>query len=104
MIPSTAVIVWQLRGFVEDVQCFFAERPDQGFTLVVERAGELLVQERYLDRRAMMARASALRRSLVAVGFIPISAGAHEPANALEPLLVHFVREGRAAESNRAVS
>jgi hypothetical protein len=39
MVPQSAVIVWQLRGFVEDVACYFVRRPSS-FTLTVERAGE----------------------------------------------------------------
>ena len=96
MIPPSAVVVWELRGFVEDVQCYFL-RTGRTHTLAVERAGEELLCEEF-DRLAdLMTRAAELRRSLVKVGFRPAPLDedlADQPV--LETLLLHFVREGTA--------
>ncbi|HEY3380847.1 MAG TPA: hypothetical protein VGK32_03715 [Vicinamibacterales bacterium] len=96
MVPPTAVVVWQLRGFVEDIHCFFSER-GAAFTLVIERAGERLLTEEYTELRALLARAADLRGRLVGVGFAPIGKAKAEPEPVLQSLLMHFVLEGRAA-------
>jgi hypothetical protein len=96
MIPPSAVVVWQLRGFVEDVQCYFV-RTGRSHTLAVERAGEDLLCEEF-DRLAdLMTRAGELRRSLLKVGFRPAPLTEELPEQpVLESLLLHFVREGTA--------
>jgi hypothetical protein len=95
MLPQTGVIVWQLRGWVEDVVCHLVER-SAAFTLTVERAGERLAEERYSSLEATMARALELRRSLMRVGFAPVEAFEPEPQPVLDVLLRHFAREGTA--------
>ena len=40
MAPQSAVIVWQLHGFVEDVDCYFVKRAS-AFTLTVENASHI---------------------------------------------------------------
>jgi hypothetical protein len=94
MVPYSAVVVWELRGLIEDVQCFFVPRPS-GFELSIERAGERLLEEVHDDYREMMSRARALRASLVRVGFEPVSAGA-ATNSPLDSLLLDFVRAGTA--------
>ncbi len=93
MVPQNAVIVWQLCGFVEEVDCYFVRRPGE-FALTVERAGERLAEERYRSLHETIARAREMRRDLMEVGFKPLGATDNEPA--LESLLLHFVREGTA--------
>jgi hypothetical protein len=94
MIPYSAVVVWQLHGLVEDVHCFFLTRA-AAFTLVIERAGERLLQEDHKDLSTLMPRAEELRRSLVAVGFTPIGTVEVESQPILESLLQQFVLEGK---------
>jgi uncharacterized membrane protein len=96
MVPQSAVIVWQLRGFVEDVTCYFVKQASS-FTLSVERAGERLSDEQFSSLRTLMDRARDLRRSLVAIGFAPAAAFDSEPQPVLESLLLNFVKEGTAA-------
>ncbi len=93
-MESNAVIVWELRGLVEDVHCFF-EPCRSGYLLSIERAGELLLEERHEDYQEMMSRARELRSCLVRVGFEPVSA--HAPAAPpMDSLLLNFVRLGTA--------
>ncbi len=96
MVPQSAVIVWQLRGFVEEVECYFVKRTS-AFMLTVERAGESLAEEQYSSLHETMVRARELRRSLMKVGFLPVAASAAEPQPVLESLLMHFVKDGTAA-------
>jgi hypothetical protein len=96
MAPQSAVIVWQLHGVVEEVECYFV-RHASAFTLTVERAGERLAEEQYSTLHAMMARARELRNTLVGFGFTPVAAFETEPQPLLESLLLHFVKEGTAA-------
>lgn len=98
MVPQSAVIVWQLRGFVEEVDCYFVRRASS-FILTVERAGECLAEEQYPSLRTAMARARELRRNLVSVGFVPVTTPSNEPQPVLEALLRHFVRDGTAAQN-----
>lgn len=94
MLSNGAVIVWELRGLIEDVHCFF-EPHRSGYLLSIERAGELLLEERHDDYQEMMGRARELRSCLVRVGFEPVSA--HAPAAPpMESLLLNFVRVGTA--------
>jgi hypothetical protein len=93
MVPPNAVIVWQLRGFVEEVDCYFIRRVDD-YALTVERAGERLAEERYGSLHETMARAREMKRDLMDVGFKPATDAAEEPA--LDSLLQHFVKEGTA--------
>jgi hypothetical protein len=93
MVPPNAVIVWQLCGFVEEVDCYFVRR-SHDFTLTVERAGERLAEERYGSLHETMARAREMKRDLIEVGFKPVAVTDVEPA--LDSLLRHFVREGTA--------
>jgi hypothetical protein len=95
MAPQSAVIVWQLRGFVEEVECYFVKHA-VSFTLTVERAGERLAEERYSSLHATMTRARDLRRSLIDVGFVPVAAFDPEPQPVLESTLLDFVRQGTA--------
>ncbi len=95
MDPETAFVVWQLRGLVEDVHCYFFKRPSS-FRLVVERAGERLMEETYHDLQDLLRRAGELRRNLVNLGFTPIGLGATGAGPGLATLLRHFVREGTA--------
>ncbi len=94
MVPSSAFVLWELRGLIEDVHCFFFPR-ESGYLLSIERAGERLLEERHEDFREMMGRAHELRRSLVRVGFEPVSPDAPTTAPA-DSLLLHFVRVGTA--------
>lgn len=96
MVPQSAVIVWQLRGLVEVVACYFVRRASS-FTLTVERAGEHLSEEQYSSLRTLMDRARDLRRSLIDLGFAPMAAFESESQPALESLLLDFVKEGTAA-------
>jgi hypothetical protein len=96
MVPQSAVIVWQLRGFVEEVACYFVQRASS-FTLTVERANERLSEEQYSSLHGMMDRARDLRRTLIDVGFAPMAAFETEPQPVLESLLLNFVKEGTAA-------
>ena len=91
MVPPNAVIVWQLTGFVEEVDCYFVKRPGE-FSLTVERAGERLAEERYRSLHETIARAREMKRDLIGVGFKPVGRFEHEPA--LDSLLLHFVKEG----------
>ncbi len=93
MVPPSAVVVWQLRGFVEDIHCFFI-RKTSAFTLGLERAGERLLEEEYSELPALLARAKDLRRRLVNVGFAPVAKAMADPEPVLQSLLTHFVREG----------
>lgn len=93
MVPQDAVIVWQLRGFIENVECFLVSRAS-AFSLVIERAGERLAEERYLSLHDTMARARELKANLLQVGFKAVSKGEPEPV--LDSLLLHFVRVGTA--------
>jgi hypothetical protein len=93
MVPPSAVIIWQLRGYVEEVDCYFVRLVSE-YTLTVERAGERLVEERYASLHEAMARARQMQRDLIQVGFKPIADAAAEPE--LDTLLQHFVREGTA--------
>jgi hypothetical protein len=96
MVPQSAVIVWQLHGLVEAVDCYFVKNASS-FTLTVERAGESLAEEQYTSLHATMSRARELRRSLMSVGFVPMAAFETEPQPVLDSLLRHFVKEGTAA-------
>jgi hypothetical protein len=91
MVPDNAVIVWQLRGYIEEVDCYFMKQPS-GFTLSVERAGERLAEERFESLHETMRRAKEMRKDLLDVGFTPVLT--IEPEPVLESLLMHFVREG----------
>lgn len=93
MVPYSAVVVWELRGLIEDVHCYFMQR-QSGYVLSIERAGERLLEELYDDFREMMARARELRTSLVRVGFQPFSQDA--AALPVDSLLLNFVRVGTA--------
>lgn len=93
MVPPNAVIVWQLCGFVEEVDCYFVRR-SHDFSLTVERAGERLAEERYGSLHETMARAREMKRDLMEVGFKPVAGAEAEPG--LDSLLRHFVREGTA--------
>lgn len=95
MVPQSAVIVWQLRGVVEEVDCYVVKRPS-AFTLTVERAGESLAEEQYSSLHDTMVRARAWRRSLMKVGFLPVAASAAEAQPVLDSLLRHFVKAGSA--------
>jgi len=94
MVPHEAVIVWRLRGLVEDVRCYFL---DQGarYRLVVERAGEELLVEDHATLRVMTHRAAELRASLIGVGFEPLLV-APAAGIPLDSLLDQFVRIGTA--------
>jgi len=93
MVPLSAVIVWQLLGYVEEVECYFVKH-SSGFTLSVERAGECLAEERFASLHETMRRAREMRRDLLEIGFRPVSATEAEPV--LESLLINFVKEGTA--------
>jgi hypothetical protein len=93
MVPANAVIVWQLCGFVEEVDCYFV-RTFRDYTLTVERAGERLAEEQYGSLHETMARAREMKRDLIEVGFRPTTSATAEPA--LDSLLEHFVKEGTA--------
>jgi hypothetical protein len=93
MVPQNAVVVWQLRGYIEEVDCYFLKQPS-GFTLAIERAGERLAEETFESLHETMRRAREMRTDLIDVGFAPVSA--IEPEPVLESLLQHFVREGTA--------
>ena len=94
MVPYSAVVMWELRGVIEDVHCFFVPRGSE-YVLSIERAGERLLEERYADFREMMSRARELRSSLVRVGFEPVSADA-TTTSPVDSLLLNFVRVGTA--------
>jgi hypothetical protein len=94
MVPYSAVVVWELRGLIEDVRCFFVPRAS-GYVLSIERAGEHLLEELHDDFREMMSRARELRSSLVRVGFEPVSADA-STTSPLDSMLLDFVRAGTA--------
>ena len=97
MVPASAVVVWQLRGFVEDVHCYFLKSSGV-FTLVVQRAGEQLLCEEFDGLAPLMTRAADLRCSLVRVGFrSPAPAEDVLAQPVLDNLLWHFVREGTAS-------
>lgn len=97
MILYSAVVVWQLRGLVEDVHCFFL-RCTGGFVLHVERAGELLLREDFNSLSALMDRALELRRNLVGLGLRAAEpAGIPDSSSPLEALLQRFVKNGTAA-------
>jgi hypothetical protein len=91
----STVVVWELRGLVEDVHCFFEPRGPSMYQLLVERAGERLLEESHDDFREMMSRARDLRSSLIRVGFEPVSARA-AARSPLSSLLRHFVKAGTA--------
>jgi hypothetical protein len=93
MVPANAVIVWQLRGFVEDVDCYFVRRFSD-YTLTVERAGERLSEEQFGSLHETMARAREMKCDLMEVGFRPAANAVVEPS--LDSLLEHFVKEGTA--------
>lgn len=92
MVPYSAVVVWELRGLVEDVRCFFVPRYGS-YLLSIERAGERLLEEMHDDFEEMIHRAGDLRRSLVRVGFQPAAADGASSIP-LDSLLLHFVRVG----------
>jgi hypothetical protein len=94
MVPYSAVVVWELRGLIEDVHCFFTPRAS-GYLLSIERAGERLLEEVHEDFRDMMDRARELRGSLIRVGFEPLTPD-EAPASPLDSLLLNFVRVGTA--------
>jgi hypothetical protein len=93
MVPESAVVVWQVRGLVEDVHCFFFPRRS-GFALAVERAGERLLDETYHHFPALMARARAMKQTLIEAGFDEVEEAVDAPS--LEWLLRQFVRAGAA--------
>jgi hypothetical protein len=93
MVPESALMVWQLRGFVEDIHCFFYPRR-AGFALGVERAGERLVEEYYDDVKQLMVRARQMKDTLVNAGFEPLHETSDGPS--LDWLLPQFVRAGTA--------
>jgi hypothetical protein len=93
MVPNAAVVVWQLRGFIEDVQCFFYRR-GRAFVLGIDRAGELLLEETYDDLRELTARANEVQRSLEGVGFERVRHAEPQAHPPLELLLEHFVKQG----------
>jgi hypothetical protein len=96
MVPQSAVVVWQLRGFVEDVHCFLIRR-GAGFDIAIERAGERLLQEHFTRLSDLMLRAGELKANLEQVGFAPMPRlDADEAGQPLEPLLRAFVEAGRA--------
>lgn len=94
MVPESAVVVWQVRGLVEDVLCFFYPRR-AGYALAVERAGERLLDERFDHFPSLVARACEMRQTLVQAGFEPVDEASNTPS--LEWLLRGLVREGTAA-------
>jgi hypothetical protein len=96
MVPQSAVVVWPVRGLVEDVHCYFF-RWSTGFRLVVERGGERLMEETYEDLRELARRAGELRSNLLNVGFAPLEPGAAGARPGLGNLLREFAREGTAA-------
>ena len=93
MVPDSAVVVWQLRGFIEDVHCFFFPRR-AGFALAVERAGERLLDEEYDDLPPMMERAREMKDNLLRAGFVPLDPTKNSEPLQLDWLLAHFVRAG----------
>jgi len=93
MVPESAVVVWQVRGIVEDVHCFFYPRR-AGFALAVERAGERLADEVFEHFPSLMARAREMKRTLVQAGFEPVEEAVEGPA--LEGLLRRFAVAGGA--------
>lgn len=97
MVPDSAVVVWHLRGFIEDVHCFFFPRR-AGFALAVEHAGERLYDENYADLPAMLAQAREMRANLLRAGFVPVDANPDADARQLDWLLAQFVRGGRAPQ------
>lgn len=94
MVPYSAVVVWELRGLIEDVHCYFTQRQGS-YVLSIERAGEHLLEESHDDFREMMSRARELRASLVRVGFQPVSTDA-AAGLPVDSLLLNFVRVGTA--------
>ena len=94
MLAHSAVVVWELRGLIEDVHCFFLPRGTD-YLLTIERAGERLLEEHHADFQELMSRARELRSSLVRVGFEPVSADATTTAQ-VDSLLLHFVSVGTA--------
>jgi hypothetical protein len=94
MVPYSAVVVWELRGLIEDVHCFFV-RSGPEYVLSIERAGERLLEELHADFREMMSRARELRSSLVRVGFEPVTVDA-TTTSPVDSLLLNFVRVGTA--------
>jgi hypothetical protein len=101
MVPDSAVVVWHLRGLIEDVHCFFFPRR-AGFGLAVERAGERLLDEDYADLPPMMARAREMKDNLLRAGFIAVSPTDSTAPLQLDWLLAHFVRAGTAPHFARA--
>lgn len=93
MVPESALVVWQLKGFIENIHCFFYPRR-AGFALAVERAGERLVDEYYEDLNALMARAREMKETLIGAGFEPLVEKSEGPS--LDWLLTQFVRGGSA--------
>lgn len=93
MSSGAAVIVWELRGLVEDVRCFFLRRRG-AYLLGIERAAERLLEEEYVDFPAMMLRARELRSNLERVGFTPVVDDDGVAAWRSDSLLHHFVRLG----------
>lgn len=91
MVPESAVVVWQVRGVVEDVLCFFYPRR-AGYALAVERAGERLLDERFDHFPSMIARAREMRQTLVHAGFEPVEEAVEAPG--LDRLLRRFVHAG----------
>jgi hypothetical protein len=94
MVPYSAIVVWELRGLIEDVHCFFVPGAS-GYLLSIERAGECLLDELHDDFREMMSRARELRSNLVRIGFEPVPADATTTPR-LDSLLLDFVRVGTA--------
>ncbi len=94
MVPESAVVVWQVRGIIEDVHCFFYPKR-AGFALAVERAGERLLDEMFDHFPSLMARAREMKRTLIEVGFEPVEEAVDAPG--LEWLLHQFVRRGVAS-------
>ena len=92
MVPYSAVVVWELRGLIEDVHCYFVPRAG-GYLLGIERAGEQLLEELHDDFKEMISRAREIRSSLVHVGFQPVSAHANADFPA-DSLLLSSVRAG----------
>ena len=93
MVPESAVVVWQVRGIVEDVHCFFYPKR-AGFALAVERAGDRLLDEAFDHFPSLMARAREMKQTLVQAGFEPVEEAVDNPS--LESLLRQFARASAA--------
>ena len=94
MVPDASLLIWRLRGLIEDVQCYVLPR-GMRYRLVVARAGEKLLEEDHATAHATIRRAGELRASLIGVGFEPSPADATVSAP-LDSLLNRFVRAGTA--------